>query len=156
MPVSTITSQGRPLPRSRQRAGVDAEHRKLVILPIGAEIVVDEALVPVQRPGEAANHVVEWDVVIAGHRERLKAASLEPVEERGGFPILRDPRTLGEVAADHHQIGAACEQEGFDRGHDSRIVMPEMNVGQVRNGGQYILPGKLPCERICRPNGCRL
>ena len=51
----------------------------------GHRRVVDEAPVARQRRQEAAQHVVQRHVVIAGHAEHLVAALAQPFEELAGL-----------------------------------------------------------------------
>ena len=65
-----------------QRArGVDAEHGHTGQLDERAQAVVDEAPVTRQRRQEAAQHVVQRDVVVAGDAEDLVAALAQALEE---------------------------------------------------------------------------
>ena len=62
-----------PVPERQRPGGVDPEHGNLLVLEPGAEIVRDIGLVPMQRRGEAADDIVEGNVVIAGDGQHLVA-----------------------------------------------------------------------------------
>ena len=53
---------------------VDAEHRDLVILEPGTEVLGDVALVAPERRAEPPEHIVERDIVIVEGSSRLKIA----------------------------------------------------------------------------------
>ena len=122
----------------RQRSGgVDPEHGDLLVLEPGAEIVGNIGLVSVQRRGEAANDIVERNVVIARNGQDLVPGRAQAVEPGRGLPELVDPRALGEIAADDDQIGLLLFQPGLRRRHDLWIVGAEMNVRKMGYAGRH-------------------
>src|SRR5206468_9779254 len=69
-----------------------------------AKRLVDEAAVARQRREEAAQNVVQRDVVIAGHAEHLVPMFPEAFEELAGFPELLGTSALREIAADDDDV----------------------------------------------------
>ena len=100
-----------------------------------AQALVDEAAVARQRRQEAAKHVVQRNVVVAGHAEHLVAALAQPFEEFAGFAKLLGARALGEVAADHDQVGLELVDFAFDRLDQPLVVRAEMKVGEMDEAG---------------------
>ena len=124
-----------PAVLDRQRARrVDSEHGEPVILEPRAQIGRDIPLVARQGPGEAAEKIVERDIVIARHGDDLEPVRAEPVEPGRGEPELGDPRALSEIAADDEKVRAMLEKPGLGGVGDLRLMGAEMDVGKVGNG----------------------
>ena len=133
---STWSSADAAVLEGQRARGVDAEHGDAGQLDERAQAVVDEAPVARQRRQEAAQHVVERNVVIAGHAEHLVAALAQPFEEPARLAELLGPRALGEVAADRRPGRASarrrCASTAFDQ---PLVVRAEMQVGQMDEAG---------------------
>ncbi len=120
-----------PVLEGERTGGVDSKHRRTRDFLQRAERVVDVARVAGQRRQEAAEDVVERDVVVAGNRQHLVPGVAEPFEEAARFLELLGPGTLGEIAADDHQVGLGRVHFGFYRLDQFGVVGAEVEVGQM-------------------------
>ena len=111
----------------------------------GHRRLVDEAAIARERRQEAAQHVVERNVVVAGHAEHFVARCLQPLEELAGLAELLGPRALGEVAADDDEVGLQLVDTPLD-GLDQPLVMgAEMQVGKMDEAGMRFNDVTLNC-----------
>ena len=116
--VDLVVGQAPALPDVR--AGrVHAQHRHLVVVEERGEVGGHQAPVAAQRAEEPAREVEERDVVVAGHHQHRRG---EPVQERARGLELAAPGALGEVAADHDQVGAGGGQVLEHGLHDPRVL----------------------------------
>ena len=123
---------------------IDAEHCHARELDEGTQALVDEPPIARQRRQEAPEHIVEGDVVIAGHAEHLVPALAQPFEEAARLLELLGARALGEVAADDDEVGLELVDLPFD-GFDQPLVMgAEMEIGKVNEPGHS---GPTPSSR---------
>ena len=132
---STCSSLIRPSLKVSERAVLIPSTADTGELDERAQALVDEPPVASQRRQEAAQHVVQRDVVIAGHAEHLMAALAQPLEELARFPELLGPGALGEVAADDDQVGLQLVDLPFDRLDQPRVMRAEMKVGEMDEAG---------------------
>ena len=95
------------------------------------EVGGHQAPVAAQRAEEPAREVEERDVVVAGHHQHRRG---EPVQERARGLELAAPGALGEVAADHDQVGAGGGQVLEHGLHHPRVLAAEVQVGDVGDG----------------------
>jgi len=128
-----------------QRArGVDAEHRNSRQLDEWAQGLVDEAAVARERRQEAAEHVIQRHVVIAGHSDHIVAALAQAVEELASLAELLGPGALGEVAADDDKVGLELVGLAADGPDEALVMRSEVEVGQVEQASHSpvnALPG---------------
>ena len=130
--------------------GVDAEHRDAGKLDERAQGLVDEAAVAGERRQEAAQHVVERNVVVAGNSEHLVTAVAQPLEELARLAELLGPRALGEVAADDDEVGLQLVDLAVDRFDQPLVVGAEMEVGEMDDAGhdRRVSKTRRPCVRF--------
>jgi hypothetical protein len=89
------------------------------------------AVVAIQGTEEAAGHVEERDVMVAGHGEHRRA---QPTKEVPRGRELALAGALREVAAHHDQVGGRRLEVLPQRGHDRRVLPAEVKVGDVGDG----------------------
>ena len=124
-----------PVLEGQRARGVDAEHRHSRKLDEGAQRLVDESAVAGERREEAAQHVVQRNIVVAGHADHLVAAVAQPFEELAGLAELLGPRALGEVAADYDQVGLQRIDLGIDGFHQPLVMGPEVQIREMDDAG---------------------
>ena len=100
-----------------------------------AQGVVDEPAVAGQWREESAKHVVERNVVVTRHAQNLVAAFAKPFEEAACLLELLGRGALGEVAADHDQVGLELVDARLDRFDEPRVVCSKVKIGQVDETG---------------------
>ena len=125
-----------PAVLERQRArGIDSQHCDAGQFEERTQGVVDEPAVAGQWRKEAAKHVVERNVVVARYAQDFVAAFAQPLEEAACLLELIGRGALGEVAADHDQVGPELVDARLDRLDESRVVRPKVKIGQVDEAG---------------------
>ena len=124
--------------KSQRAGGIDPQYDRAIQFVIGAEIVVDEALVSGQRRQKATQNVVERHVMVAWDRQDLMARVLQTREEAAGFLELIGARPLREVAADYHQVRFLLVDARFDGFDEVRFMRAEVQVGKVNQPGHAI------------------
>ena len=118
-----------PVLEGQRSRGVDPQHGRIGQIEHRAQIVVDVALVTVQRRQEAAKHVVQRNVVIARNAEHFVALVAQPGEEGAGLLELLGPGALGEVAGNDDEVGLFLVDSLLDRLDQLVVVRAEMEVG---------------------------
>ncbi len=89
----------------------------------------DQAVVAADRDQDAADQVVERDVVVAGDGQ---PRGVERVQERASAAELTGAGALGEVAADDDELRLDLLQRPQERVYGARRVPTEVRVGDVR------------------------
>ena len=110
-----------------QRArSVDAEHGDLVVEVGRLEVVGDVAFIARQGLQEAAEHVVERDVMVAGHNDLGARQGVQIGSRRFELFALG---ALGQIARHHHHMG----RDRFDQRAQGRqqlvVDTAEVQIG---------------------------
>ena len=69
--------------------------------------------------------------MVARNAENFVTPLAQPFEEAAGLLELLGPGALGEVAADHHQVGLQLVDAAIDGLDQPLIVSAEVEVGQM-------------------------
>src|SRR5687767_13290778 len=69
--------------------------------------------------------------MVAGHSEHFMAGASQPLEEFARLMKLIGPRSLGEIARNHHQLGLELGQPPLDACNDAIVMGAEMQVGEM-------------------------
>ncbi len=101
----------------------------------GAQALVDEAPVARQRRKEAAQHVVQRNVVVSGNTEHLVPTLPQAFEELACLAKLLGACALGEIAADHDQVGLQLVDLPLDSLDQTFVMRAEMKVGKMDDAG---------------------
>ena len=112
--------------------GVHPQDRHRVRREEGIHVLVDVAPEAGERTGEARHEVEERDVVIAGDDQLGKWDAIQ--EEPCGHELL-PPCPLRQVAAHRHQRGFDRHEVFEEALYDLGALGPEMEIGDVREGG---------------------
>ena len=128
---STCSWLIRPSLNVKRTGGVDAQHGDTPKLDERAQGLVDEAPVTGQRRQEAPQHVVQRHVMVARHPEHFVTAVAQPLEEGARIAELLGPRALGEVAADHDEVGLELVDAVLDPFDQPRVMGAEMQVRKM-------------------------
>ena len=123
-------SGGRMVPSFtvKDRVVFETDRDESLIGVDGPQVRRDVAAVVAEGIEEAPGHVVERDIVIAGH-DQLRAG--EGIQEGAGLPELPGARALREIARHGDEVRIQAPDEREHGGHDGWVRPSEMDIRQM-------------------------
>ena len=121
-------------PRGEAAGGVDADDVNIAVFKLRIFVTSDELPKPAIRIETSTKNTKERYVMVARNNN---LRNRHPLQQPPGILILPLARPLGEIAADHDQVGLQLKQV-VDERLDGRGVDPaEVEIGDVREGGHW-------------------